>query len=107
MLLHAQNLELSMANHILGTPVKLGRHTLNKRIVLPPLTRQRSAQPGDIATELMAAYYRQRAGAGFMVSEGTQIEPRGQGYAWTPGIITPHRLTAGAMSRRQCTPKAG
>jgi len=34
----------------------------------------------------MAAYYRQRTGAGFMVTEGTQIEPRGQGYAWTPGI---------------------
>ena len=36
----------------------------------------------------MAEYYRQRAGAGFMVSEGTQIEPRGQGYAWTPGIYS-------------------
>jgi len=34
----------------------------------------------------MALYYQQRASAGFMVSEGTQIEPRGQGYAWTPGI---------------------
>jgi N-ethylmaleimide reductase len=34
----------------------------------------------------MATYYAQRASAGFMVTEGTQIEPRGQGYAWTPGI---------------------
>ncbi|AZF10578.1 N-ethylmaleimide reductase [Pseudomonas sp. R2-37-08W] len=76
----------------LNTPVKLGHHTLNNRIVLPPLTRQRSAQPGDIATDLMARYYRQRASAGFMVSEGTQIEPRGQGYAWTPGIYTPAQI---------------
>jgi N-ethylmaleimide reductase len=40
----------------------------------------------------MAAYYRQRAGAGFMVTEGTQIEPRGQGYAWTPGIHSPEQV---------------
>ncbi|KZY43322.1 alkene reductase, partial [Roseovarius sp. HI0049] len=66
----------------------LGRHTLRNRIVLPPLTRQRAAQPGDIATALMAEYYRQRAGAGFIVTEGTQIEPRGQGYSWTPGIYS-------------------
>ena len=69
-------------------PVTLGRHQLANRIVLPPLTRQRAAQPGDIPTDLMARYYSQRAGAGFMVSEGTQIEPRGQGYAWTPGIYS-------------------
>jgi len=77
-----------MKHKTLFTSINLGRHTLKNRIVLPPLTRQRSAQPGDIATDLMATYYRQRAGAGFMVSEGTQIEPRGQGYAWTPGIYT-------------------
>jgi N-ethylmaleimide reductase len=72
----------------LFNPLTLGRQTLKNRIVLPPLTRQRAAQPGDVPTELMALYYRQRAGAGFMVSEGTQIEARGQGYAWTPGIHT-------------------
>ncbi|MEB0043151.1 MULTISPECIES: alkene reductase [unclassified Pseudomonas] len=77
-----------MNNDALFTHVKLGRLTLKNRIVFPPLTRQRSAQPGDIATDLMSLYYRQRATAGFMVSEGTQIEPRGQGYAWTPGIYT-------------------
>ncbi len=69
-------------------PVTLGRYTLKNRIVLPPLTRQRSGQPDDVPTALMAAYYRQRASAGFMVSEGAQIEPRGQGYAWTPGIYS-------------------
>jgi len=71
-------------------PGTLGRHTLKNRIVLPPLTRQRSTQPGNIANALMAEYYQQRAGAGLLVTEGTQIEPRGQGYAWTPGIH--HRL---------------
>jgi N-ethylmaleimide reductase len=72
----------------LFTPTRLGRHILRNRIVLPPLTRQRAAQPGDVPTALMARYYAQRASAGFMVSEGAQIEPRGQGYAWTPGIYS-------------------
>lgn len=75
-----------MTNHALLTPTTLGGLTLNNRIVLPPLTRQRAAQPGDVPTALMAAYYAQRASAGLMVTEGAQIEPRGQGYAWTPGI---------------------
>jgi N-ethylmaleimide reductase len=76
-----------MMNTLL-TPTTLGPHTLQNRIVLPPLTRQRAGQPGDVPTDLMARYYRQRASAGFMISEGAQIEPRGQGYAWTPGIYS-------------------
>jgi len=81
-----------MQHDHLFTPVTLGKLTLKNRIVMPPLTRQRAAAPGNVATELMASYYRQRAGAGFIVSEGTQIEPRGQGYAWTPGIHTPAQI---------------
>jgi N-ethylmaleimide reductase len=82
-----------MMNHqALLTPTTLGRHVLKNRIVLPPLTRQRAAQPGDVPTDLMALYYRQRASAGFMVSEGAQIEPRGQGYAWTPGIYSQEQI---------------
>ena len=75
-----------MNREILFESTQLGPYTLKNRIVLPPLTRSRSSQPGNIPNDLMADYYRQRAGAGFMVTEGTQIEPRGQGYAWTPGI---------------------
>lgn len=81
-----------MKNSPFFTPVNLGLHTLKNRIVLPPLTRQRSTQPGNIANALMAEYYRQRAGAGLLVTEGTQIEPRGQGYAWTPGIHSPEQI---------------
>lgn len=73
-------------------PITLGSHTLKNRIVLPPLTRQRSAQPGDVPTELMARYYQQRASAGLIVTEGTQIEPRGKGYAWTPGIYSAEQI---------------
>ncbi|RON91345.1 alkene reductase [Pseudomonas fluorescens] len=81
-----------MKNSPYFTPVKLGLHTLKNRLVLPPLTRQRSTQPGNVANALMAEYYQQRAGAGLLVTEGTQIEPRGQGYAWTPGIHTPEQI---------------
>ena len=77
-----------MQHESLFQPVTLGPYNLKNRIVFPPLTRQRSGQPGDIPTGLMAEYYQQRAGAGFMISEGAQIEPRGQGYAWTPGIYS-------------------
>jgi len=72
--------------------VTLGKYKLKNRIVLPPLTRSRSSQPGNIPNDLMAEYYGQRAGAGFMVTEGTQIEPRGQGYAWTPGIYSKEQI---------------
>lgn len=81
-----------MNNAVLFQSAQLGPYTLKNRIVLPPLTRSRSSQPGNVPNDLMAAYYRQRIGAGFMVSEGTQIEPRGQGYAWTPGIHSPEQV---------------
>ncbi|MEB7538347.1 alkene reductase [Pantoea anthophila] len=70
----------------LFTPLSLGDLQLRNRIVLPPLTRCRSEQPGNVPGPMMVEYYRQRASAGLMITEGTQIEPRGQGYAWTPGI---------------------
>ncbi|WP_066095989.1 alkene reductase [Xanthomonas massiliensis] len=69
----------------LFTPYRLGSLHLPNRIVMPPMTRSRAAA-GNVATPLMAAYYAQRAAAGLIVSEGTQISPQGQGYAWTPGI---------------------
>ncbi|SHH30924.1 alkene reductase [Ferrimonas marina] len=67
-------------------PITLAGHTLTNRIVMPPMTRSRASQPGDVANPLMAEYYGQRASAGLIVSEGTQISPMGKGYAWTPGI---------------------
>lgn len=81
-----------MKNSVLFDSLTLGPYTLRNRIVLPPLTRSRSSQPGNIPNDLMATYYRQRSSAGFMVTEGTQIEPRGQGYAWTPGIYSPEQV---------------
>lgn len=73
-------------------PIKLGNLTLKNRIVMPPMTRSRATQPGNSANELMAEYYAQRATAGLIVSEGTQISALGQGYAWTPGIYSPEQI---------------
>ena len=70
--------------HLL-TPLQLGALTLPNRLVMAPLTRQRSL-PGNIPGELNASYYAQRANAGLIISEASQVCPEGQGYAWTPGI---------------------
>ena len=61
--------------------------SLANRIVMPPMTRSRAGD-GDVATDMMADYYAQRASAGLIISEGTQISPQGQGYAWTPGMYS-------------------
>lgn len=58
---------------------------------MPPMTRSRSAA-GEVATDLMAQYYSQRASAGLIISEGTQISRQGQGYAWTPGIYSREQI---------------
>lgn len=60
--------------------------TLQNRIIMAPLTRMRSKQPGNIPCELNAEYYAQRASAGLIISEATQISQQGQGYPATPGI---------------------
>ena len=73
-------------NNALFRPVTLGDLSLPNRVVMAPLTRSRSKQPGDIPWELNATYYAQRAGAGLIIAEATQVSPQGKGYAFTPGI---------------------
>lgn len=65
---------------------RLGSLTLPNRMVMAPLTRNRA--PGGVANVLMAEYYSQRASAGLIITEGTQVGPLGQGYQDTPGIYT-------------------
>ncbi|MCZ8018420.1 alkene reductase [Novosphingobium sp.] len=69
----------------LFSPVTLGEIELSNRIVMAPMTRDR-AGPGDVPTDLMVAYYAQRASAGLIVTEGVQPSPVGKGYWRTPGI---------------------
>lgn len=75
----------------LFTPVFLGRLALSNRIIMAPMTRDR-AGPGDVPTPLMIDYYRQRASAGLIISEGVQPSPEGKGYWRTPGIYSPEQI---------------
>ncbi|MFM7330502.1 MAG: alkene reductase, partial [Brachymonas sp.] len=70
----------------LFTSFKLGAMDLPHRIVMAPMTRSRTTQPGNVPNALMAEYYAQRADASLIVTEATQITPQGQGYSFTPGI---------------------
>ena len=72
----------------LFTPMSFGALTLKNRIVMAPLTRQRARPADDAPFALHAEYYAQRAGAGLLISEGTQVSPEGKGYAWTPGLYS-------------------
>lgn len=69
----------------LFTPLRLGSLTLPNRIVMAPMTRSR-AGAGNAPTCMMATYYLQRASAGLIITEATQVSPQGIGYPDTPGI---------------------
>lgn len=70
-----------------ATPVRLGALTLRNRIVMAPMTRSRAGDDG-IPTASMTEYYLQRAGAGAIITEGTNISTIGKGNTRTPGIWT-------------------
>jgi 2,4-dienoyl-CoA reductase-like NADH-dependent reductase (Old Yellow Enzyme family) len=70
---------------LLQSPLRAGAFQLRNRVVMAPLTRCR-AGAGRVPTALMADYYRQRAGAGLIISEATAVDPMGVGYPDTPGI---------------------
>lgn len=72
---------------VLFQPVLLGAIALANRIVMAPMTRDR-AGPGDVPTTAMVEYYRQRASAGMIVTEGVQPTAAGKGYWRTPGIYS-------------------
>ncbi|CAH1081859.1 alkene reductase [Candidatus Nitrotoga sp. 1052] len=69
----------------LFTPTTLGKLQLKNRIVMAPLTRSRAI--GNVPNELMEKYYRLRAGAGLIITEGTSPSPNGLGYARIPGLF--------------------
>lgn len=75
----------------LFTPVQLGPYTLPNRIVMAPLTRNRAGE-GNVPRQLNATYYEQRASAGLIISEATQVSPQGLGYPSTPGIHSPAQV---------------
>jgi 2,4-dienoyl-CoA reductase-like NADH-dependent reductase (Old Yellow Enzyme family) len=86
-------------------PIKIGDIELANRIVMAPLTRNRS--PGAVPNTLNVTYYEQRATAGLMITEATAITHQGQGYADVPGLYTKEaldgwkRVTDAVHGRRQ------
>ncbi len=76
---------VSAQTSMLFQPIALGGVPLANRIVMAPMTRNR-ATDGNVPSELALEYYRQRASAGLIITEGSQIVPEGQGYPLTPGI---------------------
>lgn len=65
---------------------------LHNRIVMAPMTRARTSQPGNIPNKIMATYYKQRSTAGLIISEATQISDDSQGYSYTPGVYTDEQV---------------
>ena len=86
-------------------PIKVGRYTLPNRLVMAPMTRNRAAA-GNVPGPLAAKYYAQRAGAGLIVTEATQVSPQGVGYPATPGIHSPEQV-AGWRAVTEAVHRAG
>jgi N-ethylmaleimide reductase len=75
----------------LFTPVRVGPYAIENRVVMAPLTRNR-AGAGNVPQAMAVEYYVQRASAGLIVTEATQISPQGVGYPGTPGIHTAEQV---------------
>ena len=73
--------------------IKIGNTELSNRIVMAPLTRSRADQD-HVPTDIMATYYRQRSGAGLIITEGTSPSPNGVGYPRIPGIYNDAQIAA-------------
>lgn len=73
------------------SPVKVGAYELPNRLVMAPLTRNRAGD-GYVPQPLNVTYYSQRASAGLIVTEATQVSPQGMGYASTPGIYSAEQV---------------
>jgi N-ethylmaleimide reductase len=73
------------------SPCQLGPLQLPNRLVMAPMTRNRAGR-GEVPGAIAATYYAQRASAGLIVTEGTQVSQQGQGYPGTPGIFSPEQV---------------
>jgi N-ethylmaleimide reductase len=98
-----------MANYPhLFSPLQIGDLTLAHRVVLAPLTRMRSTQPGDVPNTMNAEYYGQRASpGGLLISEATQISRQGKGYPAAPGIHSDEQIQGWKLVTRAVHDKGG
>src|SRR5947209_6228502 len=87
------------------SPYRLGRLELRNRLVMSPMTRSRALE-GNVPNPLAATYYAQRAGAGLIITEATQVSPQGVGYIRTPGIHS-HEQVTGWLQVTEAVHRAG
>jgi N-ethylmaleimide reductase len=83
----SENTDMSQTSKLFE-PFQLGPITLPNRLVMAPLTRNRAVPPGMVPSPLAVDYYGQRASAGLLVTEASQVSQQGQGYQDTPGIYS-------------------
>src|SRR5271165_6947993 len=83
----------TIAESKLFTPVQIGAVKLKHRVVMAPLTRSRSKQPGDVPSDLMLEYYTQRASdGGLIVAEGTTVSLTARGWQGAPGLYSDEQV---------------
>lgn len=85
-------------------PIKIGKIKLKNRIIMAPMTRSRAGEAG-VQPEIVTEYYRQRASAGLIITEATNVSAMAKGYVRTPGIYTDEQIeswrkVAGAVHAR-------
>lgn len=85
----------------LYSPLQVGAIQVPNRIFMAPMTRLRSVEPGDVPTALMGEYYSQRASAGLIISEATQVSFQAKGYSGAPGLHTDEQVAAWARITAQ------
>jgi len=94
-------------HEILFQPLKLGALEARNRILMAPLTRGRSTQPGSIPNEMMATYYRQRASAGLIISEATGISVEGLGWPAAPGVWSDEQVEGWKLTTKAVHDEGG
>lgn len=73
-------------------PITLNDLELKNRVIMAPMTRSRAANDGNVPNDIMVTYYTQRASAGLIITEGSQISKQGVGYVNTPGIYSDEQV---------------
>jgi len=100
-------MEIKMNNKPdLFSPIQIGSYTLPNRVIVAPTTRNRAAQ-GNAPHSLNATYYAQRASAGLIISEASQISPQGVGYPATPGIHSEKQIEGWRLVTQAVHEKGG
>ncbi|OZA94116.1 MAG: alkene reductase [Erythrobacter sp. 34-65-8] len=88
-------------------PLTMGALEARNRIFMAPLTRGRASQPGSIPNDMMATYYRQRAGSGMILTEATGISVEGLGWPAAPGIWSEEQIEGWKLSTRAVHEEGG